>query len=80
MTLPEILTSPEGNGILYFIACALLFVLVGLGWGYLIWKKNVMQVVDLEADNNLSDRALERLTDELKEEEGILERSSGRNA
>ena len=73
----ELLDGPDGKGILYYVACALLFILIGLGCGYLIWKRGVVQTIDLEADNNLSKRALERLDDEMREENRILDKSSG---
>ena len=73
----ELMDGPGGKGLLYYIACALLFLLVGLFIGYLIWKRGVLQTIDLEADNNLSERALKRLEDELKEEDRVLSESGG---
>lgn len=62
-----------GHGIWYFAGGAALFLLVGFAFGYFVWRRGLMQVIELEAENRQSAETIESLSKELLEEESRIE-------
>lgn len=62
--------APGGeNAWVYYVVCALFFVLCGLACGYFIWRKGNMQMQDAELEVKRTAEELQALQDDLREEE-----------
>lgn len=57
---------------IYYLVCVVVFLLMGLLCGYLVWRKGHLQTLDAESEVARASRDLRKLREDLRIEENVL--------
>lgn len=65
----ETLLPEDSSGWVYYVLCALFFLIIGMATGFFIWRKGHMQMLDAEAEVKRTSEELETLREDIAAEE-----------
>jgi len=60
------------DGWLYYVVCAVVFLLLGLAFGYFTWRRGLLQTFELQQEVRRAEQELENIKDEVAVDEREL--------
>ncbi len=75
LAIPEIFAT-ERHELWYYIAGAVLFLLLGLISGYFIWRRSHLQFAEMRHEKTHAITALKKFSDEIEKEQKMLDDSA----